>query len=180
MSVSKLVTLVPPPSHPVESGSDADWKAIEAVFRTELPCDYRDMCKVYGTGRFRLGTAVSIELYNLFDKQLLKRALAFRENLTMGAQEEAPELLAASDSSILPITHDIRGQYIAYVCNGPPSSWPLITFWRGFERYTIFNLKVSEFLTEVFSCRLDPVIYTAEDLSNRATFVPLLPRRNTT
>ena len=52
MSISKLLELSPPPSHPVEGASDSDWALVEKMLGREYPSDVKEISGRYGSGCF--------------------------------------------------------------------------------------------------------------------------------
>jgi hypothetical protein len=51
-TIEKLIKLVPPPAHPFNVPTDADWAAAEKELGTPLPEDYKDLVNTYGEGCF--------------------------------------------------------------------------------------------------------------------------------
>src|SRR5215467_6008440 len=51
--LSRLMILISPPAAPTDPGSPLERKAIEKAIGTELPDDFCEMARVYGSGEFR-------------------------------------------------------------------------------------------------------------------------------
>src|SRR4051812_49174571 len=62
MSIQELLSVVPGPATPQETGDEQQWHSLQQTLGIALPQDWRDFGRYYGTGRFydpdRLGIVV--------------------------------------------------------------------------------------------------------------------------
>jgi len=50
MALHELIRVLPPPTHPHDTGSLAEWAAVESRLGIVFPSDYKDYIRAYGSG----------------------------------------------------------------------------------------------------------------------------------
>lgn len=162
MSLSELVKLVPPPKEPIWNGEGEDLAAVERELGTRLPSDYLDLIRVYGSGTF----CNTLDIFSPFGPKRLKLQHDSRREFYCGMLSGFPARLPKpkfpvypEEGGILVVGGDEFSTHFCWLTRGLPDSWPLIWFDDYMVEYEIFDLALSEFLTEWVSGRIEPKVH---------------------
>lgn len=174
MSVAELALVVPPPDHPVEVGSDADWHRSEVSFGVSFPPDLHELCVHYGSGYF-----ANIEIYNPFSASytiVIEEVLALFRHLSqeLGAAE-VPFPLYPNRPGLLPVGGDNNGGVLFWLVDDAASTWPLVLWLKGgiWER---LDLSLTTFLTRMAQKGIECVWWDQEWLEECFPKIEFVPR----
>ena len=129
MSIDLLKAVVPPPTQPLETETVERWPIVQSELGIELPPDYLDFARTYGSGDFNdpLWLHVRNPLSDGFVSRIKKMIELLRVNPDRlwgpGGLEFA---LHPARPGVLPCASGHDGVVLAWYTDGPPSSWPLL------------------------------------------------------
>jgi hypothetical protein len=150
MSIAKLVTLLPPPAHPRDTGSSNQWLAGEARLQSALPRDYKAYIDMYGTGVI----GYLVRPHNPFASAPLFDLFAQIETIThtrrfyaasFGA-DWCPYPLYPELDGLLPWGNTLDGDTLFWHMHGPADSWSTIIAEVKSKTFETFAGSMSEFL----------------------------------
>jgi hypothetical protein len=161
MTIDMLTKVVPPPAAPDEPFSGL-WGPLERDLGTPLPQDYKDFCRVYGSGHFmnflnvytpgtwsphvRLGQQVHV-----FRQYELDPLLG-----DMRADELPPYAFWPDPGGLIVCGSTDWGDNIFWLPSGPPDKWGIVVAARGQWRFEAFDGDLTNFLTRVAICEIKP------------------------
>jgi hypothetical protein len=145
--LERLVAVTPPPSAPIEVGSSADWKLVEADLGVKLPDDYRGLIDSYGSGCF----GEFLYPLNPFTANrhghLLHRGqtiLAAERSSGMAPHQGLPFALYPVSGGLLPWAVTDNGDTLFWYTH--PVPWPVVVWsGRGF-RFEVYQRSAAGFL----------------------------------
>lgn len=124
-SLTKLMTIIPPPKRPKGVGSPQQWLRTTKSLGTELPEDYRQFVEVYGTGLFAgfyivLTPGAKDPYGNLVEYLgLLGPHFEHHDRLPFPIHPARPGLLVWGG--------DENGNYYYWLTKGAPDQWKVVT-----------------------------------------------------
>ena len=153
MSINQLLQIVPPPEQPLQVGTLARWREIEAQMGLVLPNDLYELSTRYGSGWF-----CNVHIHNPFatDYQetihhVLDMFRVLREDL--GA-EAVPYPLFPEHPGLYPAGSEDNGGVIFYLTQGNPDDWPLL-LWDKRTKWEQLNMSVTTFLVRTLKKDLE-------------------------
>lgn len=153
----ELIALVPPPLHPVGTGTQEKWAKVERKLGTPLPSDYKCLVDVYGTGRF----ADWINLYSPFaavrsqNMCFVKEDILglYRESMNIKPADLPPFPAFPEPGGLLPWGGDDNGCEFCWATNGSPEEWIVINLDADYtlEDHRTLGVGIAELLAGWFS-----------------------------
>lgn len=163
MTLELLLKLMPPPTHPIETGTAEEWPKIEQALGIELPQDYKDFVSTYGTGQI----SGIVWVYNPFSSnrylnlanQASQRPITTLGILASTGEElkvEYPYPLYPEPDGLLRWGTTDNGDELYWQTTGDPNQWPVVTNevrGTGFAKFreTMTNFVVKVILGEIKS-----------------------------
>lgn len=158
MTIETLIGVVSPPAEPTYA-FDGPWEPIEAKIGTQLPPDYKDLMRVYGSGMF-MGF---VEIYDPIDpidprigRQLLpeihevrKLFARFHPHLPIYPQPGGLLVCGSTDT----------GEYIFWLTRGFVSEWPIVVWDHDCdedEELELFECDLTDYLAGLISGDIRP------------------------
>jgi hypothetical protein len=118
MPIEELIALVPPPECPV--GAVGDWASATFLLDAELPADFRELIRRYGSGRFFDG---HLEVFNPLTLGGQGRVKMLLE---MCAGWGLPFVIHPKQPGVLPWGRDENGNSYCWLTKGKPARWPVL------------------------------------------------------
>jgi len=125
MTIESLIKAVPPPAQPTYT-FDGPWAPIEAELGTELPPDYKDLVRLYGSGRFFLDwVGIYTPLCPSAGGRLIPEVYVVQQFFL----EYAPQFpMYPQPGGLLACGSTDTGEYILWLTRGPVSEWPIVVW----------------------------------------------------
>jgi hypothetical protein len=130
MSIAKLVTLLPPPANPRDTGTAQQWMTVEARLQSALPSDYKAYIDTYGTGV--IGYLVrphnpfaTAPLFDLF-AQIEAISHTRRAYAASFGADWCPYPLYPEPEGLLPWGNTLDGDTLFWHMRGAADSWSTI------------------------------------------------------
>jgi hypothetical protein len=159
MSLQKLLSILPPPDHPVDSGSAERWPDVERQIGTVLPEDYKAFIDTYGTGI--IGYLIRVHnpfsqtgVYDFFAQLDFLTSLRRRWREERGA-EWCPYPLYPDADGLIPWGNSIDGDTIFWDTRGSPETWTVVVAEVKDKNFERFALSTTAFLAAVFNEELE-------------------------
>jgi hypothetical protein len=149
MSIDDLISIVSPPSSPLNIGGAADDTRIEEAIGIQLPADYWAFARRYGSGRF-LTSNFEIVVYNPFSEGYQRGV-----ELDCKMLETVPDLgydVYPARPGLFPWGGDVNGNSLFWYTKGLPHEWRIVLcpetgLKSDFEE---FGVAMTLFLADVF------------------------------
>jgi hypothetical protein len=169
MTIEALVAAVPPPAAPFEPYAGL-WETVEAALGTPLPPDYKDFLRLYASGKFMEFLAIHVPRSRSPYLRLVSEAHAitgiFRQF------EEPPYPVWPEPDGLLPFGKTDFGDYLFWLCRGPPADWNVVVWDRGFGDYETFECDLTDFLAGLATGVIEPKGFPEELLPCDRLFRP--------
>jgi SMI1-KNR4 cell-wall len=177
VTLQRLRQVAAPPPAPSGTGTPEEWAAAERALGLELPGDYKELVRTYGSGKF----ANFIFVYtpftsNPYSNLLEQRGLNLAAYKTMRAQapRTAPYPAYPEPGGVLPRAHTENGDVLYWLTEGPPDQWPIIVIETRHGSLQQYDLTTTEFLAQALEGRLGPDIFpSAQELVGAAPYINL-------
>lgn len=160
--LDRLTAIVPPPARPSETGTAADWLAVEARVGTALPADYKALVQAYGTGEFYEFMSV----LNPFATHEFRNLLCVAEWRLRNYNEcrrLMPEYFTVpafpEPGRVYPWATTINGDELYWITEGPPDGWGVMFIETRSSDPLRFPMTTTEFLVALFTRTVDPPLY---------------------
>lgn len=162
MSIESLSRVLPPPAVPTETFGR--WDEVENTLGTELPSDYKDFIRSYGSGT--IGQFLSI--FNPFSRhrglnllEQSKQQLEALRTLHVDFGEPNPYPLHPTPGGLLPVAITDNGDVVHWLTNNEPSEWSIVVNEARSPDYENFEYDLTTFLerllTKSITCRAFPI-----------------------
>ena len=162
MAIDELLKIVPPPKHPTEIGTLAQFRQVEKRLGTRLPSDYRKFIFKYGTGAFAreyfvFSPFTANQHLSLTRKvpELCKYERQFKE--TWGV-EAVPYNVYPDSPGILPWGADNNGNNYFWLTTGDPDDWVVVQNEVRGTGYKQRDCSLTEFLLGILSGRIESLV----------------------
>lgn len=157
MSIDLLMSVVAPPSSPIETGTEHKWEHMQKLVAAALPRDFYDFGMVYGSGGFR-DPNIDIWIYQPFWHRFKEsvnyyNALLSRFKADQGDQYIPYDVFPAS-SGLLVWGNDVEGNELYWLTEGKPDDWPIIIRGRD-DSWEEHNGPMTSFLAKAFTRQID-------------------------
>lgn len=166
MSIRKLAKFVPPPHHPIETGSPKQWAIVQERLGTPLPPDYKTFIDTYGTGNFNdlilpytpFSARDDLNLFQVLDAHHQANRLVRAKTSQPWSAVEPFELFPI-DNGLLPwgVTAHIKKTFFWKV-NGPPQTWITIFYDLQTGEYEVWKMPFLSFLVKLISGKIETVL----------------------
>lgn len=157
MTIETLLKVVPPPAEPFEPFK-GPWKPIEDELGTQLPQDYKDFTRIYGSGYFMQFLGVDIpNTHNpntRLEWQVRLVCKGFAE-----LNEERPYPFWPDPGGLLPFGGTDNGDYLFWLPRGAPEAWGVVVWDRGGlegQAFETFDCDLTDFLAGLATGRIHP------------------------
>jgi hypothetical protein len=156
MSIVELQKLVPAPASPVEVGTLAQWRAIEAKLGAKLPHDYRAFIFAYGSGLF----AGLYRVYNPFAANPETALLPSIERICGSWREWGrewqpfPLAIFPEPWGLLPWGNDVKGNDYYWLTKGPPGRWVVVEDNHKGQGIRIHSYSMTGFLAGILQRKI--------------------------
>lgn len=150
MAIEELLAVVPPPKKPLEAGDPTAWGGIEDQVGTKLPTDLREFGLRYGTGRFADIDRLFM-VSNPFQRdyvQTIRQVCDLRRSSRIACNTTGPYEFFPQSPGLLPWGGDDNGYGLFWLTQGAPDEWPTVIKEPESEKYQLFNMSMSSFLTK--------------------------------
>ena len=128
MAIEELVSLIPPPSAPIDG--EGDWGCAENELGLVFPSDFKQLISRYGTGEFYGSMYIANPLMPWGRDQIrgdLERYRELSEACEMSLQ------LFPDRPGLLPWGNDSNGHLYCWWTDGPQDSWRVVQLFHGYE-----------------------------------------------
>lgn len=178
MRIEKLVEVISPPDAPFETGSSNEWDRVQKEIGTELPEDYYDLGRTYGSGRFLNGelqivNPLSPSYLGWMSHELSK--LHSVDPSDLHNAEGDSYCIFPDDEGLYPFGRDYNGNRFYWRTEGNPDQWPIVCRSESYE-FEEVQCTLTEFLTLLVTNALDITYFRywgyAELPKEARTFVP--------
>jgi hypothetical protein len=163
-NIAELTALVPPPKEPKDAGPEAQWSEIQNSLGTQLPDDYRDFGRIYGSGDFKTPSSIAVYVCNPFAPwflQFVQQECADHRNLKEDGY--VPYDFYPLSPGLLPCGGDDNGNRLYLLTQGQPNEWPVVVVSRAADVCERFELPLTTFLAKAFKREIVPKIWDAEE-----------------
>ncbi len=153
MPISRLTSVVQPPASPIAT-EESRWKAVERQLKVELPMDYLDYSKAYGSGQFSIGNKDAIRMLNPLDENYLavvqERMKMFKEYRRDNGKEDFKYNVFPKRPGVLPVGDSEQAFNIFYLIPKGAGDWPIVV--QGGDDSEFYQYgSLTGFLADLFS-----------------------------
>jgi hypothetical protein len=175
MSIDALLAVLLPPDQPIENAT-SDWPAIEAELGTQLPGDYRDFIRLYGTGA--IGDVLMP--FNPVSRQkhwrLIDNARFIGGFLKAWKEEHDPNgcpyPLFPEPEGMLAWGHSLDGDHLFWQTRGMPDEWSVVVgSLPMMAEYYEYKLTMADFLAQVLARQIQCPLLPRGFPSKRVMFI---------
>jgi hypothetical protein len=178
MTLADLLSLIPPPSKPYETGGDRSWSEIERSLGTALPSDYKRFIELYGTGE--LGGFIWV--YNPFSSSrglnLLVQAPevlhTWRSKRARYPDREYPHRIYPESTGLFPWAHIDTGAELFWRTSEDPERWTIVVSEARGPEFEKFDGSMTSFLANLLAGKLKSEILPKLSSKDGIGFVPYL------
>lgn len=172
MTIEQLRQVVPPPASPIEVPSDDLWDRVRRTFG-DLPPDYRDFLRAYGTGClcefiWIFNPATPNRHLNL-PAQSVELSEVFRTINASGLEPHIP--IFPEPHGVLPFGTTDDGDFLVWETGGRTADWP-VSIMPAREPRIAFSVGMTAFLVGVLDGSIDCDALPADLASAPRVFTP--------
>ncbi len=178
MAIAELLSVVAPPSQPVENGPHERWPVIERAVGTLLPTDLRDYGLAYGSGWL-----VNLRLYilNPFAIDAPCALASYQDCMRYVRRVEGVDYkhpIFPEPGGLLCWGSDAQSAHMCWLTVGPPDKWPVL-IWDCYDStFTRFDMPLTSFVAKIITRQISvPSIWPADllDTLDCSVFTPDAP-----
>lgn len=175
MSISSLLTILPPPINPVETPRPEDWNAVEKQIGN-LPTDFKTFIERYGSGtidRFLwiLNPFSANKHANLIKR--MKPVISAIQELKRDWPDQHPYRLFPEPGGLLPFGGSDNGDTMFWQTVGKPDEWPIVVNAARDPDYEKSECGMADFLAGILTRRIRCSIFPTGFPSDRPSFVSM-------
>jgi hypothetical protein len=169
MAIAELLRAVPPPVRPVEPGDAVQWGEIQETLGIRLPGDYHDFGLRYGSGYFEDSGRLIVTVWNPFQIDYPRAVKAACRDLrgvrhlrgvrTLPEEGNNPYGVFPDQPGWLPWGNDIDGNFLCWLTEGEPESWPIILYAPDRCGFQQLRLPMTTFLAKAFTRQLQLILW---------------------
>lgn len=150
MTIETLLKVAPPPAKPTHVFT-APWEVIEEQLRTRLPQDYKDLMRVYGSGKF-------VDLFGIYHPlgQTKWDSIVYNALMLQRSSGDCRLPIYPMPGGLLVCGLTDDGAYICWLTRGAtPEEWPIV-LWdvrprTEEEEFTMFECDLTDFIAGVLT-----------------------------
>lgn len=172
MSLSELLTVLPPPADVV--ASVGDWRVIEAQLAVPLPSDYKEFVSLYGVGSVRESIWILSPFSKYFSLQeKLQEHRRVHAELTENLGHDIiPYPVFPEPGGILPWATTSDGSVCSWVTtSSAPDSWVVFVESPEWD-WEQFECSMTAFLAGALSGRINSFVIPPGFLSDPLIYIP--------
>jgi hypothetical protein len=162
--IEALAAVVAPPEAPYRAFT-GPWARVEAYLGTELPQDYKDFARLYGSGLFL--DLIIIDVPCLDDPRLTLETAVRETSHWFGQLRDQRYPLWPRIGGLIKFGFSENGDYLFWLARGPPEDWKVVFWDRGLsedECFEEFDCGMAEFLAGLADGSIIPRGHRREDL----------------
>jgi hypothetical protein len=162
MPIDDLLAVVPPPSQPLEAGDASRILEVRAKVGLDLPPDYLEIARYYGSGFFVDAERLSIRVLNPFSSRytsILADELEILKELKEMGDDEVPFPIHPAVPGLLPWGTDVNGGSLYWLTQGKPSEWSIFANPIRDEYFEEHKMDTTSFLAKAFTRQITCVMW---------------------
>lgn len=171
MTIERLIRVIPPPPEPFEA-FNGPWEPVETALGTALPHDYKDFCRLYGSGYFMQFLGVSVPGSQNPNVRLEPHVRAICD--TFFDRAELPYSLWPDPGGLIPFGQTDNGDFLFWLPRGEPANWGVVVWDRGLAGFEVFDCDLTDFLAGLATGEILPREFPEDLLPNECLFRPSL------
>lgn len=154
MTIETLIKAVPPPAKPTYA-FDEPWDTIQSQLTLQMPIDYKELVRLYGSGRFFEFFDIYAPRSPIASCRLIDAIQAVRSLFLQEVQggsfifDDPPLPLWPRPGGLLACGRTAWGDYLFWLTRGLPSEWPVVLWDRYQGQLTLFEYDLSDFLAGI-------------------------------
>ncbi|MEO3945334.1 SMI1/KNR4 family protein [Gorillibacterium sp. CAU 1737] len=168
--MDKLIAILTPPETPHKPGSVEEWREAAEQLGTDLPADYKEFLRIYGTG----GVGDFLWILTPFDpdvninlsirqRELCEAYLVSKTNFP----EYYPYEAYPAPGGLLPWAYTDNGDELYWLTEGPPDQWTVVVYESRSPDCHVYPVRMTDFLYGFLSgetpCEAFPDDFPDED-----------------
>lgn len=161
LGIGALSKVVSPPAEPVETFA-GPWEPLEAYLGTALPQDYKDFALLYGAGVFM--DFLIVHVPSIKGSLLTLEPQVRDAPLMFWPGEELPHSFWPHIDGLIRFGCTDFGDQLYWLPEGPPDTWKVVMWDRGWSEFETFDCGLAEFLGGLASGMIVPRRSKKEDL----------------
>ena len=152
MSVEELISVLPPPEVPSNTGSSNEWSLVEKDIGIKLPSDYKEFISTYGAGGIDEFLWILTPFVKDKNVNLLKQIDVICSSY-MDSKSHFPNMFKhtafPNHDGLLPWSITDNGNVLYWESKGNPENWPIVVYKSRSPDYIEYKYSMTEFLTEL-------------------------------
>lgn len=171
----RLIDVLPCPTSPMEVTASDTWTDVEVSLRQNLPSDFKEFVRSYGTGCIDN----FLWVFNPFSANPhlnLLHQLEPRLNAEREIRDKFPHLvpfaLFPERGGLLPFGASDNGDVLFWLTEGVPDQWAVVVCESRGDEYSRFNCTMTEFLAGILNRTLKCEVFPNDFPSLRPQFEP--------
>jgi hypothetical protein len=168
VAIEVLTRLVAPPRQPLCVPPDARHSTFGKAWGVRLPADYFQLVTTYGSGYFGHSTSTEVGFLNPYETTSCQRVLEFC-HILRGHQEATGGRYIRHGTfpespGLLPWGTDGHGQWLMWLTDGEPESWPIYLKRDGgwADSDEMWRMPVTTFLAKAFAREIVPCVWNGD------------------
>ena len=155
MTIEALIKAVPPPASPFQAFS-GPWEPVEAEIGRELPQDYKEFARLYGSGHWFDFMGVYVPRtrnpWSRLERQVRMVCDTFFD------RDELPYLLWPVQEGLVPFGQTDNGDYLFWRPRGVLKDWGVAVWDRGSGDFETFDCDLTDLLAGLATGGIRPEI----------------------
>ncbi len=184
MTVQEIISIVELPETPIDTGAEADLKAVEEELGIVLPDDLVDYAGVFGSGEFkRFGRWFTV--YNPYSPSYIDTVRmvceVYSELKDVEGSEQFPYNVYPNSPGLFPWGDEDNGHQFFWLTAGEPEEWPVVVCASDPREFEVRHMAMTKFLASIFKGTISCIIFGESDQEDlrRIEFNPKIRRRKT-
>jgi len=172
MTIDALIKAIPPPDAPFEAYS-GPWQPFEAALGTPLPQDYKDLVRLYGSGRFMGFFGIWVPVSRSPNLRLLSCVQAVTNMFRLMEELPYPSYpLWPVVGGLLPFGSSDNGDEFFWLCQGAPADWRVVVWDRGMDVFEALDCDLTDFIARIATGENTPEAFPDDMLPCDCLFRP--------
>jgi len=169
MTVETLIKAIPPPAAPFEAYI-GPWQPFEAALGTLLPQDYKDLVRLYGSGRLMGFFGICVPVSRSPNLRLLSSFQAVTNMFRL--MDELTYPLWPAAGGLLPFGSSDNGDEFFWLSEGAPADWRVVIWDRGMDVFETLDCDLTDFIAGVATGENIPRAFPEDMLPCDCLFEP--------